>query len=86
MSISLRALCGAVAITVTISVWGAAPAVGEPTQDLQCRDRTWAKLHPQICYKYTGGPFGIGGGTGGGGPDDRGIIGRVLGGLTGGLL
>lgn len=72
-------LLAAVAVLVVVT---ATPASAEPVQDQQCRDRTWAKLHPQICYKYNGGPFGIGGGGG----DDRGLIGRILGGLTGGIL
>jgi hypothetical protein len=57
-------LCGAVAVTVVITMGGNAAATADPVQDQQCQDRAWAKLHPQICYKYVGGPFGIGGGGG----------------------
>lgn len=82
MSISRKV---AVLACAAILVATPASATAQPVQDQQCQNPTWAKLHSQICYRYNGGPFGIGGGGG----NDGGIlgtIGRVLGGLTGGLL
>lgn len=67
------------ALLLTVSIVCGPPL--EPVQDRQCRDRTWAKLHPQICYP---GPFGIGGTGGGGGGGS--VVGRILHDLTGGLL
>jgi hypothetical protein len=64
-------------------------ASAQPSLDDQCADPSYAKLHPTICAD-SGVPFLLGGGTptGGGGSSGGilGTIGRVLGGLTGGLL
>lgn len=69
----------------------APPAHADPTQEEQCRDATYAKLH-QFCQD-PGAPFLLGGGYGGyqggggaGGGGLLGTIGRVLGGITSGIL
>lgn len=54
----------------------------------QCEQQVFQRANPGLCYS---GPFGSfpGGGGGGGGGNGGGLlgtIGRVLGGLTGGLL
>lgn len=71
------------AIAVVMSITFAPAAAAAPTSPL-CDDGSWRKAHPLICDTGGPGPFSPGGGGGGGG--GRGIIGRILGGLTGGLL
>ncbi len=70
---------------IVASILFAVPAAASPTSPL-CDDGSWQRAHPLICD--TGGPFPTLGGRGGGGPDGGllGTIGRILGGLTGGLL
>ncbi len=81
----MRTSCKALVVAATILIASAPAAAADPVQDQQCQDHVWAKLHPQICYQYNGGPFGIGG-SGGNDGGLLGTIGRVLHGLTGGLL
>lgn len=87
MSISSRTVRWAAGLTLVVMIALASMSAGaaraEPVQDQQCQDHTWRKLHPQICDRYHGDPFGFGGSTphGGGG----GLIGRVLD-AVGGLL
>lgn len=72
-------------MAATMSV--APSASASPTSPL-CDDGTYRTRHPLICDTGGGGPFTLDPGGGGGGSDGGllGTIGRVLHGLTGGLL
>lgn len=53
----------------------------------QCDQINFARANPGLCYEGPLGSFPGGGGGGGGGSGGLlGAIGRVLGGLTGGIL
>jgi hypothetical protein len=52
----------------------------------QCDALVFARANPGLCYSGPYGHFPGGGGGGSGGGGILGTIGRVLGGLTGGLL
>jgi hypothetical protein len=73
------------AVVLIIAFLTAVPASAGPTNPL-CDSGTYRRAHPLICD--TGWPMPNLGGGGGGieGGGLIGIIGRVLGGLTGGLL
>jgi hypothetical protein len=72
-------------ITVVVAVFLLFPC--QPALDDQCQDYTYAKLHPTICGD-TGNGFGVGGSGSSGGSSGGllGGIGKILHGLTGGLL
>lgn len=74
-----------VTIAFIAAIIFASPASAAPTNPL-CQDGSYRKAHPLICD--TGDPMPGLGPSGGGGSDGGllGIIGRALGGLTGGLL
>lgn len=70
------------AAVVVISIVFAPAASAQPTSPL-CNDGSYRAMHPLICDTGGAGPFTPGGGGGGGG---SGLIGRILSGLTGGIL
>lgn len=76
------------AVAMVVLTVGFAPAASADTLTLrqQCRDSSFRIDHQSVCAPYYGGlgPARPGGGGPGGGL--LGTIGRVLGGLTGGLL
>lgn len=72
------------AVVLITAILLAVPASADPTSPL-CGDGSYRARHPLICD--TGGTFPtIGGGGGGQDGGLLGTIGRILGGLTGGLL
>jgi hypothetical protein len=63
-----------------------APAASaSPTSPL-CDDGSYRSRHPLICDTGQGGPFTIGSGGGGSDGGLLGTVGRLLHGLTGGIL
>lgn len=81
----VKRLARLAAVVLIVATLLAVPASADPTSPL-CSDGSYRARHPLICD--TGGAFPTIGG-GGGGESDGGLlgtIGRILGGLTGGLL
>lgn len=73
-------------IGAVMCIMFAPAASAAPTSPL-CDDGSYRKAHPLICDTGEAGPFTPGSGGGGNGPGGLlGTIGRLLGGLTGGLL
>ena len=74
------------ALALAVTLLTAPAASASPTSPL-CDDGTYRSRHPLICDTGQGGPFTLN--PGGGGGSDGGLlgtVGRILHGLTGGLL
>ena len=83
----MKRVLGSFGIALALFFGSAASAYADDgTIRQQCRDSSFRVNHQSACAPYYGGigPARPGGGSGGGGL--LGTIGRVLGGLTGGLL
>lgn len=77
----MRSLLGGVALCAALCSAPLAsaqptPTPQVPTQDQQCADATYSKLHQTICNPNDS-PFGMGG-TGGGGGSGGGLLGGLL--------
>jgi hypothetical protein len=83
---SLSRLRGVLAATLVVALSCTPTASAEPTSPL-CKDGSYREAHPLICDSGTAAPGQF---PGGGGPRSGGgllgVVGRVVGGLTGGLL
>lgn len=79
----LRRFLAAISLLIALSCVPVASA--KPVSPL-CDSGSYRQQHPLICDTGDGAPGQFPGGGGGGGGGLLGTIGRVVGGLTGGLL
>ena len=72
-------------MVIMMSIIFAPTAQADSLRD-KCRDSKYRTEHQSQCSRYYGGPFTPKGGSPGAGGGLLGTVGRILGGLSGGLL